>query len=341
MRLLRLQLACLGFLAVAPSVSARNLCEPTPEIERAIGEVLGPLPPDAPLELRLEALRLLRARFEGDLFVHLRYQDEVFERGIEGHLREMAEEYLALRAAHEGDAFYSYLAGRAFEGRGTKRAIAIMEQVLAIDPEFAPAHRTLAEIYGSKAFRDARKEREARHKLAATCPNSAIVHRPTPLPPHGTFFARLRETGLTQQEEEAIPGEVQKALLQDEWRALRIRLFDWYSPGEQRRALHELQAEYWQAWSVLVRHYRRTGQKDEAGKLLAEMEDRLVRLGRSRRGTTFALAARTVLGLYAEGKQPQSMRAALSRLKKSLDEHPDPKLAAELKRLQAAFSSRL
>src|SRR5258706_566408 len=200
-------LACLVVLVVAPSVSAANLCEPTPEIERAIGEVLAPLPQDAPLEDRLEALRTLRTRFERDLFVHLRYQDEVFERGIEGQLREMLEEYLLLRAGHEGDAFYLYLAGRAFEGRGTKRAVAMMEQVLAIDPDFAPAHRTLAEIYGSKAFRDPRKERDARRKLAAACPTSVIARRPAPLPPQSTFFTRLRESRLTPEQEAAIPAE--------------------------------------------------------------------------------------------------------------------------------------
>ncbi len=334
-------LACLVVLVVAPSVSAATLCEPTPEIERAIGEVLAPLPQDAPLEDRLEALRTLRTRFERDLFVHLRYQDEVFERGIEGQLREMLEEYLLLRAGHEGDAFYLYLAGRAFEGRGTKRAVAMMEQVLAIDPDFAPAHRTLAEIYGSKAFRDPRKERDARRKLAAACPTSVIARRPAPLPPQSTFFTRLRESRLTPEQEAAIPAEVQKALLQDEWRALRIRLFDWYEPPEQRRTLHAMQAEYWQAWSVLVRHYRRTGRQDEADKLLAEMEGRLLRLQRSRRGTTFPLAARTVLGLYAEGKQPENLRAVLARLKRSLDEHPDPKRASELAKVQAAFVAKL
>src|SRR5438067_13940301 len=82
MRLPGFHLACLAVFAVAPSVSARNLCEPTPEIERAIGEVLAALPHDAPAEERMAALSALRARFDGDLFVHLRYQDEVFERGI-------------------------------------------------------------------------------------------------------------------------------------------------------------------------------------------------------------------------------------------------------------------
>jgi hypothetical protein len=215
-----------------------------------------------------------------------------------------------------------------------------MEQVLALDPAFAAAHRTLAEIYGSKAFRDRRKEAAARRKFAAACPKSAIARRPAPPPPHSTFFARLRETKLSAQQEGAIPAEVQRALLQDEWRALRIRLFDWYSADERQRVLHEMQAEYWQAWGVLVRHYRRTDQGARADELLAEMEERLVRLQRGRRATTFPLAARTVLGLHAEANQWEKLRAVVARLKKSLDEYPDAKRSAELARAQGAFASR-
>ncbi len=332
---------CLGLFAAAPSMATPDLCEPGPEIERAIAEAVASVAQDAPYEERMAPLRELRDRFAGDLFVHLRYQDAIFEHGIEGHLKEMLEEYLQLQIQHDGDPFYLYLAGRAFEGRGTKRAIATMEQVLAIDPGFAPAHRTLAGIYGSKAFADPRKERAERRKFAAACPNSAIGRRPTPPPPRSTFFARLQETKLTPAQEEAIPAGVDRALAQDEWRALRIRLFDWYGVEYQRQVLHDLQAEYWQAWRVLVRHYRRTGQQAQADKLLAEMEERLLRLQRSRKASTFPLAARTVLGLYAEAKQSQSLRAALARLRKSLDEHPDAKRSAELDRVQAAFVARL
>ena len=141
-------LACLALLAAAPSMSAPDLCEPGPEIARAIDEALAAAPGDAPYEERMAPLRALRVRFERELFVHLRYQDAIFDQGIEGHLKEMLEEYLGLQAKHAGDPLFLYLSGRAFEGRGTKRAIAIMEQVLALDPGFAPAQRTLAEIYG-------------------------------------------------------------------------------------------------------------------------------------------------------------------------------------------------
>src|SRR5207248_3654841 len=112
-------------------------------------------------------------------------------------------------------------------------------------------------------------------------------------------------------QEEAIPAEVQRALLQDEWRVLRIRLFDWYNAEYKEQLLHELQAEYWQAGRVLVGHYRRTGHHAQADELLADLEDRLVRLQRDRRTANFSLAARTVLGLYAEAKQRQKLRAAL------------------------------
>jgi hypothetical protein len=331
-------LACLA-LAVAGPLSAQELCEPGSGIRREIDLALAAAPEGASFEERVAPLRALRERHQRDLFVHLGYQDLYFAQGIEGHLKELTEEYLRLLAQHEGDPFYLYLSGRTFEGRGTKRAIAILRQTLALDPGFAPAWRTLAEIYGSKAFRDRGKEAEARTRFLAACPGSAIARRPLPPPPPSTFFARLRESRLSQREEEAIPAEVQAALLQDEWRVLRIRLFDFYPPAERQRVLHDLQAEYWRAWSVLVRHYRRTGQKDKGDELLAEMENRLVRLGGSRRAPTFSLAARTVLGLYAEANQPESLRAALARLQQSLNERPDPKRSAELARVQAAFAS--
>ena len=334
-------LAWLVVLAGTPSTSAAHFCEPSPEIARAIGEALAAVPEGASYQERMAPLQRLRDRFEHDLFVHVLYQDAIFEHGIEGHLREMLEQYLRLQMEHGGDPLYLYLAGRAFEGRGTRRAIAIMEQVLAVDPGFAPAHRTLAEIYGSGAFRDRKKERAARREFAAACPRSAIAKRPTPPPPHSTFFARLQETRLTPDQEEAIPAEVNRALLQDEWRALRIRLFDWYSAEYKEQVLHELQAEYWQAGRVRVRHYRRTGRDAQADELLADMEDRLLPLQRNRRAANFSLAARMVLGLYAEAKQRQKLRAALARLKKSLDEHPNPKRSAELERLHAVFAARL
>src|SRR4051812_28581245 len=154
-------LAWLVVLAAAPSTSAEHFCEPSPEIARAIGDALAVVPEGASYQERMAPLKGLRDRFERDLFVHLRYQDAIFEHGIEGHLTEMLEQYLRLQMEHGEDPLYLYLAGRAFEGRQTKRAIAIMEQVLALDPGFAPAHRTLAEIYGSGAFRDRKKERAA------------------------------------------------------------------------------------------------------------------------------------------------------------------------------------
>ena len=334
------RLLCLAVLAAARAASAQHLCEPTPEIQRAIDEALASVPDGASYDERMTPLRALRERYPRNLFVHVRYQDAIFERGIEGHLREMLEEYLRPAGEHPEDPLSVYLSARAFEGRGTRRAIEMLEQVLALDADFAPAHRTLAGIYGSPAFRDPEKERAARRKLAAACPGSAVPVRPPPLPPRSLFFARLQESKLGAREEESIPSLVQQALLQDEWWALRVRLFDWYGPKTQRRALHDLQAEYWRAWSVLVRHFRRTGDAAQADRLLADMEERLLRLQRSRKATTFPLAARTVLGLYAEANQSGSLRAALARLHRSLDERPDARRATELAQVQAAVAAK-
>ena len=67
----------------------------------------------ADVERALGSLRALRQKFPADLFVHLRYQDAVFEAGTEGHLKAMLREYQNLAADHAGEILHEYLAGRA------------------------------------------------------------------------------------------------------------------------------------------------------------------------------------------------------------------------------------
>src|SRR5713226_2469398 len=115
------------FASAAALSAAGDLCEPSLEVRQEIAKALSATPETGTFEELTAAFKALRERFPNDLFAHVRYQDAVNERGIEGHLKALTEEYLALRDAHPGELLYQYLQGRALEGRSTKQAIAAME----------------------------------------------------------------------------------------------------------------------------------------------------------------------------------------------------------------------
>jgi len=119
------------------------LCEPSAEVQRAIDEAVPPAPLEADFERALSSLRAVRERFPKDLFVHVRYEDAVFDGGTEGHLKGMLREYRQLSADHPEETHYEYLAGRAHLGRGTKKAIAAMERILERDDAHVRRHPAL------------------------------------------------------------------------------------------------------------------------------------------------------------------------------------------------------
>jgi hypothetical protein len=299
--------ASAALLASAALGAEARLCEPSLEIQRELVRAAAAAPADALFDRVAAPFRALRDRFPGDLFVHVRFQDVVADNGIEGHVKDLLAEYSKLRLEHPGDLFYLYLHGRALEGRVTPLAIATMNEILARDPDFAPAQRTLAEIYGSAAFRDRKREGAARIGFEAACPGSVVARRPSPLPPHSTLFTNgpglLERTGAPDD----VRQQVERALQQDEWRSQRMRPFDWYTAAEKKEAVRELQAEYWQGWRILVRHYRRIGKPDEADQLLSEMEQRLSRLQEDPGSKLFWPAAAIVLDLYSQGRQPEKV----------------------------------
>jgi hypothetical protein len=95
----------------------------------------------------------VRDRYPDNLFAHEHYQDAIHDYGIEGHMRLLARQYAELESEHAGDPMYRYLRLRATVGRNTPNAIKGLDGLIAEIPDFAPAHRTLAEIYGTEAFR--------------------------------------------------------------------------------------------------------------------------------------------------------------------------------------------
>jgi hypothetical protein len=325
------------FASSAVLSAPHELCEPSLEIQQEIANALSATPEKGTFEELTAPFRALRERFPNELFAHLRYQDAVNERGIEGHLKALTEEYVALRDAHPGDLLYRYLQGRALEGRSTKQAIAAMEEVLASDANFAPAHRTLAEIYGSVAFRDRQKERAERGRFEQLCLGSSIAHRPAPPPERSKLWSEAEALLKQAQSDERVPELVYRALEQDEWRLQRIRPYDWYTPSYKRELTQEVQNEYWNGWRMLVQHFWKTNQTEKADQLLAEMQHRLAHLQNAAASEVYWTGATTLVGLYAQAKQPAKVRETLAMMRTSLKAKPDTKRAAQLGRLKAKF----
>ncbi len=330
--------------ALLASLSARSaageLCEPSPEVLEQIAKAVGATPQTGTFEELTAPFKALRERFPNDLFAHVRYQDAVNERGIEGHLKALTEEYLALRDAHPGELLYQYLQGRALEGRSTKQAIAAMEEVLASNANFAPAHRTLAEIYASAAFRDEPKEKAARRRFEQLCLGSSIAHRPAPPPEKSKLWSQAEGLLNQAKSDERVPELVYRALEEDEWRQQRIRPYDWYTAGYKKELKEEVQIEYWKGWGMVVQHFWKTNQTEKADQLLAEMQDRLSRLERDPASPVYWAGATTMVSLYGQAKQPVNVRRVLKAMQTSLKAKPDGKRAAQLGRLKAKFLPR-
>ena len=215
----------------------------------------------------------VRHRHPDDLFAHERYQDAIHDNGIEGHLRLLAKQYADLESSHPDDLMYRYLLLRATVGRNTSAAIKGLNELLAADPGFAPAHRTLAEIYSTDVFRDPRQEKIEKEKFLALCPGGAFIHRPPPIPGPSLLLEEAARLLENRGDPDHIIALTIQGLKEFEWRSQRIRAFDWFSPAYKIQDARDLRAKYWQAWPIQVRAYRKAGRPDLARQLLASMEE--------------------------------------------------------------------
>jgi hypothetical protein len=142
-------------LLVPSAFAETHFCQAHPDVRAEIEKAAAiPVADRSAFERNIAAWRALRERYPNDLFVQESYQDAVKRFGIEGYLRVLTDEYQALAAENSGELIYRYLFARSLMGRGTYPAIQEMNEIIASDPGFAPAHRMLAEIYSTEAFRD-------------------------------------------------------------------------------------------------------------------------------------------------------------------------------------------
>jgi hypothetical protein len=322
-------------LTSAAAWCAAPACAPTSEIQSELQKTAA-IPVNDPVDSdhNLAAFLALRQRHPNDLFVHERYQDAVNQYGIEGHLRTMVDEYQDLSQKHPDDLMYRYLYARAQMGRNTPGAIQSLSEIVASNANFAPAHQSLAEIYGSETFADMRKQKVEQQKFLAVCPTASVARRPSPLAPWSPLMERgERLLTMNSVNMDAVIQMGQQAVREDEWRMQRIRPFDWYTIDFKRQNARELQSRYWRLWSLQVRSYRKAGQIEKANDVLAMMEQRAAAYHKSTDAFYWGVLT-TLTTLYAEGNQKDQATQKLKQMEDMLARHPDAGRAALLQDLR-------
>jgi len=334
-----LRLALIALLSSATVwAGPPGLCEPPAEIRAELEKAAAlPIADPTVFEQNVAPFQALREHYPGDLFVHERYQDAVQQYGIEGHLRQLTQDYQNLTLDHSGDLMYRYLFARSLIGRETVSALQQLNGILAERPDFAPAHRALAEIYGSETFNDADKEKIEREKLSSLCPGVVLARRPVPLPEPSPLIERAEKLLLQDGEPAGVAAMALEGLQADEWRLQRIRTLDWYSVEYKRQSQRELHAEYWRVWSLQVRCYRKAGRLKEAADLLRVMEQRATLAASSDPSYWDALA--TLARLYAEAGQKTQAAQKLDDLQQFMARHPDNSQAAQLDDLRQLIAA--
>ncbi len=303
-----LRLALFALLSSATAWAGQpSLCEPAARIRAELVKAAAlPVADPTAFEQNVAPFQALREHYPGNLFVHERYQDAVQQYGIEGHLRQLTQDYQNLTLEHSGDLMYRYLFARSMIGRGMASALQQLNGILAERPDFAPAHRALTEIYGSETFHDAEKEKIEREKFLSLCPGAVLARRPAPLPEPSPLIERAEKLLLQDGAPAGVSAMALEGLRADEWRLQRIRPVDWYSAEYKRQSQRELRAEYWRVWSLQVRCYRKANRLKEAADLLGAMEQRATLL-RSRSDPSYSEALAILARLHAE--EGQSVQA--------------------------------
>ncbi|HUK25748.1 MAG TPA: hypothetical protein VLV49_14290 [Terriglobales bacterium] len=325
--------ALLIILAAGPVAQAASsrFCQASAGISAALSQAAShPVVNPEDFDHNIQPFLALRQRFPDDLFAQEGYQDAVREFGIEGHYRALTEDYQGLLAQHPDELLYGYLYFRSLIGRSTPAAAQGFAQIAAENPQFAPAHRMLAEIYGSEAFGDAGKQAAERQAFLQLCPGGALARLPDAMPGPSPLLGQA-ETLLSQDgDSAAIVKLALQGIRDDEWRLQRIRPVDWYSVDFKRRAQQDLQSEYWRLWALQVRCWRRSNQPERANQMLATLEQRVTLLPRTPRDPQYWEALAALVHLYAEGKQMDQASQKLDEMRQFLARYPDAGRTAQL-----------
>lgn len=320
--------ACASEQMTTPSIKLQA------ELEKAAS--IGSANPFA-VNLALMPFRVLHHRYPNEIVVDEGYQDAVQRYGVEGQLKSLTEEYRVLEAQHSGSQIYHYLYLRSLVGYSTPAAIQGLTEMAALDPGFAPAHLTLAGIYGSLAFRDSAKEKFEREKLGMLCPAAVPPTLPPEMPAPSLLLDQAESLNTQHGDPDRILALTTEGISQEECRWQHIHPRDWYRAEEKRKTLQGLRASYWKAWTIQVRCDRRAGQSEKADRLLARM-DYSSESFRADPGPQYWAALVTLVQLHAERNQRAQATLKLDLMSAYLAAEPDLARDAQLKSLRALIA---
>lgn len=287
--------------------------------------------------LALAPFRLLHRRYPDDILADEGYQDAVQRYGVEGQLKSLVEEYRILDLQHSGSQISHYLFLRSLVGYSTPAAIQGLTEMAALDPGFAPAHLTLAGIYGSLAFQDTAKEKFEREKVIALCPTAVPPLLPQAMPAPSLLLDQAESLNTQHGDPDRILALTIEGISQEECRWQHIHPRDWYRVEEKRKTLQSLRASYWKAWTIQVRCDRRAGRSEKADRLLARMDNSSESF-RADPGSQYWAALVTLVQLYAERNQRKEAALKLDLMSAYLAAEPDLARDAQLKALRALIA---
>lgn len=170
-----------GFLCCVPalvSAQTQKYCEPPAET-RALLRAASPIYQTADLDyrevhrLRRQGLNDLNAKQPGNFWIQRDWIEaskdigDVASDGLVAQLKEKSD-------ANSKDLEARFLYATALIGRQTPEAIRLLESVLADNPDFAIAHRTLMQIWTYPRFQNGAKEKSSRLAFLAVCPDSTM-----------------------------------------------------------------------------------------------------------------------------------------------------------------------
>ncbi|HXF27047.1 MAG TPA: redoxin family protein [Bryobacteraceae bacterium] len=105
-----------------------------------------------------------------NVFLHHAYQ-KIFLNYIESvRLGPVDEAYQELMAAHPGDLVLKYAYARLLYGRRTTDSKKMLEEAIAVDPDFPWAHLGLARVYQDRQFRNEARQQQETARFFALCP---------------------------------------------------------------------------------------------------------------------------------------------------------------------------
>jgi len=144
-------------------------CGPSPEVLQTLSSLPNMFDFRVPLEQRMKPLRALLEKYPRDLFVQRRYQD-IFRQKLT--IYQEFDRALAMYRSKPADPNFRYLEARLTAGFDTEKAEAMLNDLIAKEPNFPWPHLTIAELTDRPGARDAKKAETHLRAFLAVCPDN-------------------------------------------------------------------------------------------------------------------------------------------------------------------------